>query len=249
MFSDNEIGKTFTMGTSKTCYFFKMGWDHCWQSGCAKVFPIQKECLGLSLMKQQPISNGSKWISFFVFGTKNTNHIVTKYLGFHCFGRATTADLTSMLTGVMNSDEYEIPWKRMFYVSSDGPNIIKAVCRNLNKKLKDKGYKRLVPLIVCTLHTMHNAFRKGTSVGSFGEKAEQLAFDLHARFKGYFCCSVIVQPVDFAVECRLWSCSLILNLKLVSYFSKRKTFKSYEKCFFISPKKSFSFTRYLSYWY
>ena len=66
--------------------------------------------------------------------------------------------------------------------------------------MEDKGYKGLVPLIVCTLHTIHNAFRKGTSVGGFGEMVEQLTFDLHARFKVYFCCSLIVQPVDFAVE-------------------------------------------------
>lgn len=42
---------------------------------------------------------------------------------------------------------------------------------------------------------------KGASVGGFGEMAEQLAFDLHGWFKVYFCCSVIVQPVDFAMEC------------------------------------------------
>ena len=134
------------------------------------------------------------------FWDKNTNHIVTKYLGLLYFGRATVAGLTSIVTDVMDSDEYDIPWERLFYVSSDGPNINKAVWRNLNKKSKDKGCKGLVPLIVCTLGTMHNAFRKGTSVGGFGEMAERLTFDLHALFKVYFCYSVIVQPVDFAVE-------------------------------------------------
>ena len=68
------------------------------------------------------------------------------------------------------------------------------------QKLKDEGYKGLVLLIICTLHTMHNAFGKGTSVGGFGEKAEQLTFDLYAWIKVYFCCSVIIQPIDFAVE-------------------------------------------------
>ena len=134
------------------------------------------------------------------FWDKNTNYIVTKYLGLLYFGRATVADLTSIVTDVMDSDEYDIPWERLFYVSSDGPNINKAVWRNLNKKSKDKGCKGLVPLIVCTLGTMHNAFRKGTSVGGFREMAERLTFDLHALFKKYFCYSVIVQPVDFAVE-------------------------------------------------
>ena len=67
------------------------------------------------------------------------------------------------------------------------------------EKLKDKRYGGMVPLIVCTLHTIHNAFRKETSVGSFGGMAEQLYFDLNAWYKVYFCCSVIVQPFGFAI--------------------------------------------------
>ena len=114
----------------------------------------------------------------FRFWDENTNCIVTKYLGLLYFGRTTAAtDLTSMLTDVMDSDEYDIPCERLFYVSSDGPNINKAVYRYLNDKLKDKGYKGLVSLIVCTLHTMHYVFRKGASIDGFSEMAEQLVFD------------------------------------------------------------------------
>lgn len=82
-------------------------------------------------MKQQPI-NRNKLI-FFVFWDKNTNYIVTKYLGLLYFGRATEAGLFSMLIDVMYSGEYDIPWERLFYVSSDGPNINKAVWRSLRK--------------------------------------------------------------------------------------------------------------------
>ena len=64
--------------------------------------------------------------------------------------------------------------RNFFFVSSDGHNINKAVWKKLNAKLKEKGYEGLVEVIVCTLHIMHNAFRKGSSVGGFGEMAEQL---------------------------------------------------------------------------
>ena len=100
----------------------------------------------------------------------------------------------------MDSGEFDIPWKRPFYVSSDWLNVNKAVLINLNEQFKDKGYKWLLPLIVCTLRTMHSAFSKGTSVGGFGEMAKQLALNLHAWFKAYFCCLVIVQPIGFPVE-------------------------------------------------
>ena len=43
--------------------------------------------------------------------------------------------------------------------------------------------KEITKVYSCTLHTMHNAFRKGISSHQFGEVVEQLAFDLHAWFK------------------------------------------------------------------
>ena len=55
------------------------------------------------------------------------------------------------------------------------PILIRQCGKNLQiAKLKEKGYEGLVEVIVCTLHIMHNAFRKGSSVGGFGEMAEQL---------------------------------------------------------------------------
>ena len=108
---------------------------------------------------------------------------LTKFLGFPHFCRATAADLTSLLQEMMNMTFLGISF---FFVSSNGPKINRAVWKNLNQKLKEKGHEGLVALIVCTLHAMHNAFRKGSSVGGFGEIAAQLAFDLHAWFKVYF---------------------------------------------------------------
>lgn len=80
----------------------------------------------------------------------------------------------------MESDQYDMPRERLLYASSDQPNINQDVWSNLKKKLKGKGYKGLLPLIVCTLYTIHNALRKETCVGGLGDMAKQLAFDLHA---------------------------------------------------------------------
>ena len=48
---------------------------------------------------------------------------ITKNLGLFYFGRATVADHTSMLTDVMDTDEYDTSSERLFYELSDGPNI------------------------------------------------------------------------------------------------------------------------------
>ena len=59
-----------------------------------------------------------------------------------------------MLTDVMDSDEYDIPWERLFYVSSDGPNINKVMWRNLKKNERQTIYKGLAALIICTLNIL-----------------------------------------------------------------------------------------------
>ena len=121
------------------------------------VFPVQMERL---VFDETTTNQRQKQMDLLLrFWDGNTNCIVSKYLGPPYFDRATAADLTSMLTDVMDSDD-GIPWERLFYVSSDRPNINKSLWRNLNKNLKDKGYKGLLPLIVCTLHTMHNVLGK-----------------------------------------------------------------------------------------
>ena len=79
------------------------------------------------------------------FWDENTNYIITKHLGLLYFGRATAADLTSMLIDVMDSDEYGIPWKMLFYVSLYGRNIDKAVWKKSNKNWKIKDIKGWYP--------------------------------------------------------------------------------------------------------
>lgn len=124
----------------------------------------------------------------------------------------------------------------------------KAIWRNLNKKLKDKRCKALVPLIVCTLRTMLNAFKKRTSVCVFGKMAKQLAFNLHAWFKVYFCCSLILQPFDFAV---IFFCVWLFSntrfkawLLYMFLFYQNKALQKFWKMLFISPKKFFPFSSY-----
>ena len=62
-------------------------------------------------------------------------------------------------------------------------NINKVIWRELDGGLKERGYKGLIEFINCTLHVMHDGFRKGTTAkGGVGEMIKQLAFNLHASF-------------------------------------------------------------------
>ena len=89
-----------------------------------------------------------------------------------------------MLASLRHNEKYNLPWGRLFNISTDGPNINKSIWKLLNEELRSNDsndFNGLLPFISCTLHTVNNAFRKAIMV--LGEDAEQLAFDLHAWFK------------------------------------------------------------------
>ena len=70
-------------------------------------------------------------------------------------------------------------------ISSDRPNINKAVYRNFDEKLKDMDFKGLLPFFSCTVHVVHNGFRRG--IETLQINVDTLAFDLHAWIKTTSC--------------------------------------------------------------
>ena len=82
---------------------------------------------------------------------------------------------------------------------ADGPNINKAIWRKFQELLQERNYKGLLDFISCTLHTAHNAFRKGISSHQFGEVVEQLAFDLHGWLRVILVRSYLCQNYSLSV--------------------------------------------------
>ena len=79
----------------------------------------------------------------------------------------------------------QLPWRKLFNISMDGPNINRAIWRLFNDDLREQGFSGLLPLLPCTLHIIHNGFRKIFDV--LGEDVTALVFDLHAWFKNHPC--------------------------------------------------------------
>ena len=78
----------------------------------------------------------------------------------------------------------------------------------LNEKLKRSGHAGLLPLIVCTLHTMHTSFQKGISI--YGKGCEQLVFDLHHWLKIFPCKQQDFRNLsdDVKKKRKLFSCAM-----------------------------------------
>ena len=72
-------------------------------------------------MKQLPHSRENKWIFYVAFGQKN--QVVTKYFTSFLFGRTTAEDFKKMLASLRPKEKYNLPWARLFNISTDGPNI------------------------------------------------------------------------------------------------------------------------------
>ena len=140
---------------------------------------------------------------------KEKHLVVTKYLGSLTFCRATSVGITKMFTDLQDNKIYDLPWARLFNISADWPNINKAIWRNFNEELQARNHKGLIEFINCTLHTVHNAFRKGVAFHGCEEAVEQLAFDLHAWFKvSIFRTSVLTLSYPFLYKL---ACGCLLN--------------------------------------
>lgn len=84
-----------------------------------------------------------------------------------------------MLIYLNDIADCDLPWNQQFIISVDGPNINKCICRAFHKALQEKANDGLIELIACTLHVVHNAFRKFVTSLEFGDMVDQLAYDLH----------------------------------------------------------------------
>ena len=67
--------------------------------------------------------------------------------------------------------------KYLLLLSSDGPNVNKAIKTNINSKLKENYQRELVDTGPCQLHVVHNSFRKG--VEGYGSDVENLCIDIY----------------------------------------------------------------------
>ena len=91
------------------------------------------------------------------FLDEDENQVVTKYSTSICFPRAKAVDVTEILLKLEEEECLSVPF---VCLSADGTNINKAIFRNLDENLKEKGFKALLDIFNCPLHIMLNVFRK-----------------------------------------------------------------------------------------
>ena len=79
-------------------------------------------------------------------------------------------------------EKSKLPFEHLFNISCGGPNVNKAIWSRVNATLKEMGHQGLIPFCSCSLHLVHNAFKKRIKALE-GYRASELAYDLRNWFK------------------------------------------------------------------
>ena len=190
------------MSKSKVSYIFQDGLDQLllkWTCSC-----FSSSCFTITFDETTTEQKIKQMVILVRYWDEEKHLVVTKYLGSLTFCRATAVDITKMFIDLQDNKIYGLPWARLFNISVD-----KLIWRNMNEELQARNHKVLIEYINCTLHMVHNAFRKGVASHGCGEVVEQLAFDLHAWSKiSTFCTSVLTLPYPFLYKL---ACGYLLN--------------------------------------
>ena len=99
-----------------------------------------------------------------------------------------------MLNNVLESSN--IFAQKTASLSTNGPNINKALHKRLDEKMKEEGHPGLLPFEPCVLHKAHGGFHKGLL--QYVQDVEHLSFELHSWFKIAPC-----KREDYASCCRI----------------------------------------------
>ena len=109
----------------------------------------------------------------------NHNEVRVRFLKAAVFGHAYAASVANELCETLQ--QFSLPLKYLLSLSSDGPNVNKAIKTIINSKLKANYQRELGDTGPCQLHVVHNSFRKG--VEGYGSDVENLCIDLYYFFK------------------------------------------------------------------
>ena len=109
----------------------------------------------------------------------NHNEVRVRFLKAVVFGHAYAKSVANELCETLQ--KIRLPLKYLLLLSSNEPNVNKAIKTNINSKLKANYQRELVDTGPCQLHVVHNSFRKG--VEGYGSDVENLCIDIYYFFK------------------------------------------------------------------
>ena len=183
MFPDSAIANSFTMSRQKASYNIQDGIGPLLKENIVKDVSDSSACFTLMFDETTTLQEQKQMDLLLRYWSETENKVITKYFLSLFFGRAKATDIVAMFQQLQETEQ--LPWRKLCNISTDGPNINRAIWRLFNDDLREQGFNGLLPFLPCTLHIIHNGFRKIFDV--LGEDVTTLVFDLHAWFKNHPC--------------------------------------------------------------
>ena len=147
------------------------------------------------LLDETATSQVKKQCDFLIcYWRESEDSVSTNYVTSIFFSPHFSKSFQEMVNNVLESSN--ISAQKMARLSTDGPNINKALHTRLDEKMKEEGHPGLLPFNPCVLHKTHGGFHKG--ILQYGQDVEHLSFELHSWFKIAPC-----KRKDYASCCRI----------------------------------------------
>ena len=147
------------------------------------------------LLDETATSQVKKQCDFLIcYWRESEDSVSTNYVTSTFFPPHFSKSFQEMVNNVLESSN--ISAQKMARLSTDGPNINKALHTRLDEKMKEEGHPGLLPFNPCVLHKTHGGFHKG--ILQYGQDVEHLSFELHSWFKIAPC-----KRKDYASCCRI----------------------------------------------
>ena len=196
MFPSDLVAKDFTCGATKTSYIITHGLASYFREQL--LADVKKSNTGFTIHYDETTTNQiKKQMDIIIrYWSLEQNKVVVHYVASLFFGHAEAKTVTKQLLGALADNG--LPVNKLLALSSDGPNVNKAITNLINKELADSHLPMMIDVGSCNLHKVHNAFAKGLTV--FGHDAEDLALKLFYWFKHSAARREDLQSVQFALE-------------------------------------------------
>lgn len=181
MFPDSEIAKCYKQGSSKVRYIIQYGIAPYFQKLLEdevsdSPFTFKFDETTTSQVKKQYDGHIQFW-------SEKENRIVNNYCGSLFVGHCTSEDLLLHFNEFGQKMKWNVGY--LLHIGMDGPNVNKAFENKLSTELVQKHNTKFLKLGTCSLHHVHNAFRKGLQKLDFN--FDEFAYDIHFFFQIFKC--------------------------------------------------------------
>lgn len=176
-----QITDQFSMSKSKVSYLISDGLGPYFRREISQKI-ISSKCPFSVQFDETGNAKDKKQCDVLVrFWNDQAGEVYTVFLKSLMFGHAKGETVSEAIIETLCETGFELPIQQLVALGSDGPNVNKTIWKNIDQHKKSLGFAGLTPFVPCTLHVVHNSFRKGLS--AYGEDAEQLSVDLFQWFK------------------------------------------------------------------